>query len=72
MAILPVVLRSGFQVGGRGPLGRGSLPHEMQVLRRKNNALHALLPLVPSQGSQGMAGQDLPGNLHKMRLVGRY
>jgi len=69
VAILSVVLRAGFRFACRDTYGGHSIPQPLQTLRWKTHALHALLSLVPPEGSTALAGSALPGNMLPLRLV---
>jgi hypothetical protein len=72
VAILFVVFRAGFRFACRKTHSGHSIPQRLQTLRRKTHALHALLSLVPPEGSAALAGPAIPGNMHTLRLVGGF
>jgi uncharacterized membrane protein len=72
VALLFVVFRAGFCFARYETHNRHAIPQPLQTLRWKTHALHALLSLVPSEGSPALAGSALPGNMHELRLVGGY
>jgi hypothetical protein len=72
VAILFVVLWSGLRFACRKTHGGHSIPQPLQTLRWKTHALHALLSLVPTEGSPALAGSAIPGNMLLLRLVGGF
>mgnify|MGYP007065735769 CR=1 FL=1 len=72
MAFLSLVLPRRFPVAESNPLAGRAIQQQVQALRGEDDALHALLSLVPQEGPKTLARQAFPGNLHKMRLLGRY
>jgi hypothetical protein len=72
VAFLFVVFRAGLRFACRNTHDRYSIPQPLQTLRWKTHALHALLSLVPPEGSAALAGSALPGNMLPLRLVGGF
>jgi hypothetical protein len=72
VAFLSVVFRAGFRFACRNTHDTRAIPQPLQTLRWKTHALHALLSLVPPEGSQALAGSALPGSMLPLRLVYRF
>jgi hypothetical protein len=72
VAILFVVFRPGFRLACRDTNDGHSIPQPLQTLRWKTHALHALLSLVPPEGSPALAGSAFPGSMLALRLVGGF
>jgi len=72
VAVLSVVFRAGIRFPRRQAHYRHSIPRPLQTLRWKADALHAVLPLVPPEGTTSLAGSAVPGNMQSVRLVGGF
>ena len=60
MAVLPLVLWSGFyNFKSRNPESN-TISHHMQTLWRQNYAFYAILLLVPKKNKTALANQNIP------------
>ncbi len=72
MAILPVVLRSGFPFAEQFSNSRSALSTALPKLQGTIDAFYALLPVVPEESAASMASSAVPGDMRAVRLVGRF
>lgn len=72
MAFLLVVFWAGFCFACYKTHDRYPIPQPLQTLRRKANAVYAILSLVPPEGPSALACSALPGSMLALRLVGGF
>ncbi len=72
MAVLSLVLWPGFLGAERdAPQGR-ALSRVLRPLRRRADAIHAVLPVVPAEGPQTLASPAVRRGLRAMQVVGGF